>query len=176
MRTDDLLQNSCWRSNKAETTKGALLSHNVSESGSMSCEEYRIGALTGITRSISKNLPRHLTRYGSVDQYREPAIRIPTFHTRKRGLNVLLSTSTWDVSFSGYCEDIDVLPTGEIDIALTAVRELRGEIGELAADPSKNIVYSPRTKFNYRGNRHAGYLANTGNCRRDQGTIDRQVS
>jgi hypothetical protein len=60
---------------------------------------------------------------------------------RRRSENVLLSTGKWDVSFSGYCDKKDKLSAGELDVALTVERELRNEIGGLAADP-REIIFT----------------------------------
>lgn len=52
---------------------------------------------------------------------------------RKRGASVLISNKDWDVSYSGYCGEVDRID-GEIDIGLTAEHEIRKEIGTLSAD------------------------------------------
>jgi hypothetical protein len=56
---------------------------------------------------------------------------------RKRGESVLLARSEWDVSYSGYCGDKDMLRRRKLDVALTVQRELQREIGVLPADPSE---------------------------------------
>jgi hypothetical protein len=60
---------------------------------------------------------------------------------RKRGEHVLLANFEWEVSYSGYCGDKDVRGR-ELDVTLTAQRELRREIAVLPADPS--LSYSPK--------------------------------
>lgn len=60
---------------------------------------------------------------------------------RRRGESVLLSTVEWDVSYSGYCGEVDRLPSGELDIALTVEHELLREIGLLTYD-HREIVFT----------------------------------
>lgn len=60
---------------------------------------------------------------------------------RRRGASVLLSRMEWDVSFSGYCGEIDRLQNGELDLGLTVEHELAREIGILSADP-REIIFT----------------------------------
>jgi len=60
---------------------------------------------------------------------------------QRRGASVLLDSDEWDVSYSGYCGNVDRLRSGELDLGLTAENELRREIGVLSAD-SREIAFT----------------------------------
>jgi hypothetical protein len=61
---------------------------------------------------------------------------------RKRGSSVLTETIEWDVAYSGYCGDADIIKSQQdkLDIAATITHERNREIGPMPADPREIVI------------------------------------